>query len=43
MYKFLKEQRKKGLVTDEMLGLYKGIFINQVQYDELKAIEVIVS
>lgn len=40
MFEFLNEQRQKGVVTNEMLDLYNGVFITQVQYDELKAIEV---
>lgn len=40
MFSFLKEQRKRGQVTNVMLDLYKGVFIDQAQYDELKAITV---
>lgn len=40
MFEFLKGMRQKGLVTDSMLDLYLGVFIDQAQYDELKAIVV---
>jgi hypothetical protein len=39
MFEFLKEQRIKGNLTNAMLDLYKGIFINQEQYDKLKTIK----
>lgn len=43
MFEFIKDMRLRGLVTNEILDLYKDIFINQSQYDELKAIKFSVS
>jgi hypothetical protein len=40
MYNFLEDMRNKGLVTDSMLDLYLGVFIEQAEYDKLKAITV---
>lgn len=39
MFEFLKIQRKEGNLTDEQLDLFLGFYINQEQYDELKAIK----
>lgn len=39
MLEFLKNQREQGNLADEQLNLFLNVFINQEEYEMLKAIE----